>query len=223
LLEEKTVTTLILADDHDLVRQGLRMLLEAESDFEVIGEFNSGLGVADVVEQRKPDILVIDVMMSGLNGLEVTRQIKQRNLETRVIVVSMHAEEAYMRQALANGAMGYVLKSSTSRDLVEAIRRAVSGNHYLSPPLFEYVIAVYITKVEVSDPYSDLTMREREVLQLAAEGDSSQQIGKKLSISARTVEIHRANMMRKLMLRNQNEVVRYALRQGMLLSAADSQ
>src|SRR5258705_3218209 len=130
------MTNIILVDDHHLVRQGLRALLDAEPDFTVIAEGDTGLGVADMVEQLKPDVLVIDLMMSGLNGLEVTHQITQRKLGTRVIILSMHAEEAYVLQALINGAMGYVLKDSRASDLVEAIHSAVAGRRQLSLPPF---------------------------------------------------------------------------------------
>src|SRR5258705_4932280 len=128
------MTSIALIDDHHLVRQGLRALLEAEPGFEVIAEGDTGLGVTDMVEQHKPDILIIDLMMPGLNGLEVTRQITQRKLETHVIILTMHAEEAYVLQALANGAMGYVLKESRARDLIEAIHTAMAGRRHPSPP-----------------------------------------------------------------------------------------
>jgi two-component system, NarL family, response regulator NreC len=212
--------TIVLVDDHHLVRQGLRALLETEPDFTVIDEMDSGLGVAEFVEQTKPNILVIDLMMSGLNGLEVARQITQRKLETRVIILSMHSEEAYVLQALTNGAMGYVLKESRASDLVEAIHTALAGRRYLSPPLSERAIEAYMNRTPnaTTDPYEHLTMREREVLQLAAEGYTSPEIGEQLSISARTVEVHRASLMRKLTLRNQSELIRYALRRGILPS-----
>lgn len=210
--------SILLADDHQVVRQGLRALLEAEPDFRVVGEAADGLEATRLVERLHPDVAVVDLIMPGLNGMEVTRQITTRVPETRVVVLSMHANEAYVLEALRNGAAAYVLKDSSAAELVEAVRAVVAGRHYLSAPLSERAIDTYRQRAKEAtlDIYEMLTMREREVLHLAAEGHSGPEIASRLSISPRTVETHRANLMRKLGLRTQTDLVRYALRRGIL-------
>jgi two-component system response regulator NreC len=212
------MTTIILADDHHVVRQGLRALLEAEPDFSVVGEAADGLQVLNLVERLQPDVLVLDLMMPGLNGLEVMREIARRSLRTRVVILSMHSNEAYVLQALRSGVAGYVLKESTASDLAQAVREAMAGRRYLSSPLSARAIEAYIEKAEVTtlDVYETLTSRERQVLQLAAEGLNNTQVAARLSISARTAETHRANVMRKLSLHSQTDLIRYALKHGIL-------
>jgi len=211
-------TTIVLADDHNVVRQGLRALLEGEPDLSIVGEASNGLEAVELAERLRPNVLVVDVMMPGLNGLEVTREVTQRSPQTRVIVLSMHANEAYVLAALKNGAVGYVLKDSCADELVQAVRQARTDRYYLSSPLSERAIASYVQRAKKAslDPYDTLTTREREVLQLAAEGYTSAEIASRLFISARTVETHRANLMHKLGLTNQIDLVRYALRRGIL-------
>ena len=210
--------TLVLAEDHHVVRQGLRTLLNTEPDFAVIGEAAEGLQVSALVERLQPDVLIVDVQMPGLNGLEVTRQIRQRVPQTRVLVLSMHANEAYVLEALRNGAAGYILKSASAETLAEAVRVVAGGHRYLCPPLSERAIEAYVQQAQTGtlDVYDTLTNREREVLQLAAEGASNGQIAEKLSISPRTVEVHRARILQKLDLRSQTDLVRYAIRRGIL-------
>lgn len=210
--------SILLADDHHIVRQGLRALLEAEPDFHVLGEAADGLEAVQLVERLQPDVLLVDVMMPGLGGLEATRQVRERFPKTQVVVLSMHSNEAYVLQALRNGALGYVLKDSNAADLIKAVREAGAGQRYLSPPLSDYIIDAYVNKVHetVLDIYETLTNREREVLHLAAEGHTNADIAVRLSISPRTVEIHRTNMMRKLGLHSQHDLIRYALRRGIL-------
>jgi DNA-binding NarL/FixJ family response regulator len=212
--------SILLADDHQVVRLGLRALLEAEADFKVVGETADGLEAKALVERLKPDVLIADLMMPGLNGLEVIRQVSQLSPDTRVIVLSMHMNEAYVLEALRNGAAAYVLKQSNIIDLVKAVRDVMGGLSYLSPELSQRAIEAYRQKAEqvASDPYDRLTTREREVLQLAAEGRTSAEIAEKLVISQRTVEMHRSNMMRKLGLGNQSDLVRYAVWRGILPS-----
>ena len=209
---------IVLADDHPIVRQGLRALLEAERDFQVVGEAGDGLEAVALVERVKPDVLVLDLMMPGLAGLQVARQVRQRSPQTRIVILSMHADEGYVLEALTAGASAYVLKKSTTGDLVKAIRDAIAGRRFLSPPLSDRLIDAYVEKAkgEPLDPYNTLTTREREVLQLAAEGHPNAAIATRLSISPRTVEMHRASLMRKLGLQNQVELVRYALQRGIL-------
>jgi DNA-binding NarL/FixJ family response regulator len=212
------MTTILLADDHHVVRLGLRALLDAEPDFDVIGEATDGLETSRMVETLKPEVLIVDLMMPGLNGLEVTRQVSQRAPQTQIIILSMHANEAYVLEALRNGASAYVLKDSRADDLVYAVREVMEGRRYLSPPLSERAINSYIRQANEStlDPYETLTNREREVLNLAAQGCNATEIAQKLSISGRTAETHRANLMRKLDLHTQTDLIRYALRRGII-------
>jgi two-component system response regulator NreC len=212
------MTAIVLADDHHIVRQGLRVLLEAEPDFHVVGEAGDGLETTQLVERLQPDVLVLDLMMPGLSGLEVVRQVGERSPKTRVVILSMYADEAYVLEALRNGAAGYVLKKSTADELVRAVREVMAGRHYLSPPLSEHAIDAYLQKAKESalSPYAMLTTREREVLHLVAEGHTNTEIAARLSISPRTVEMHRANLMRKLDLHTQADLIRYALQRGIL-------
>jgi DNA-binding NarL/FixJ family response regulator len=213
-----SATRIILADDHHVVREGLRALLEAEPDLTVAGEAADGLTTVHLVERVKPDVLVVDVMMPALNGLEVTRQVVRRSPDTRVIVLSMYSDESYVMEALKNGAAGYVLKSSTRSDLVQAIREVMAGERYLSAPLSARAVEAYVERAKGTEvvAYDTLTSREREVLQLAAEGYTNAEIAARLSISSRTVETHRSAVMHKLGLRRQTDLIRYALRRGIL-------
>jgi two-component system response regulator NreC len=212
------MTDIVLADDHKVVRQGLRALLEAESDFRVVGETGDGLEAVQLVERLKPDVLVLDLMMPGLSGLEVTRQVGRLSPQTRVVVLSMHASQAYVLEALRNGAAGYVLKESSTEDLVRALREVTAGRRYLSAPLSERAIEAYVQMSQEAtlDPYETLTNREREVLHLVAEGHTNVEIAARLSISPRTAETHRANLMRKLDLHTQTDLIRFALRRGII-------
>jgi DNA-binding NarL/FixJ family response regulator len=210
--------TVLLADDHPIVRQGMRNLLEAETGYLVVGEAEDGLQAVQLAEQFKPDVAVVDMMMPRLNGLEAIRQITARVPHTRCIVLSMQSADPYVVQALKAGASGYVLKDSGPSEVVNAIQQVLSGRRYLSPQLSEKLIDLFITKVEsdVLDPYNALTTREREILQLAAEGLSNSNIAEQLSISTRTVEQHRQSMMNKMGFNNQTELIRFALKRGIL-------
>ncbi len=212
------MTTIVLADDHHVVRQGLRVLLEAEPNFSVVGEAAEGLAVIEMVERLKPNVLIVDVMMPGVNGLEVTRQVRQRSPETRVVILSMYANEAYVLEALRIGAAGYVLKGANAAALIQAVREVAAGRRYLSPPLTDHAIEAYLQKAQAAplDRYETLTTREREVLHLTAEGYSHSETAARLGISPRTAETHRANLMRKLGLKTQTDLVRYAFRRGIL-------
>jgi len=212
------MTTIVLADDHQIVRQGLRALLEAESDFRVVGEAGDGLEAVRLVEQHNPNVLVLDLMMPGINGLEVTRQLKKSSFQTSVVILSMYANEGYVLDALGNGAMAYVLKDSSASDLVNAVREVSAGRRYLSPPLSDRAIEVYkeTARATAIDKYETLTTREREVLHLSAEGCTSAEIASRLGISARTVETHRTHLMHKLGLHTQADLIRYALRRGII-------
>ena len=212
------MTTIALVDDHHVVRQALRALLESEPDFHVIGEAADGLEAIQMVASLQPEILVLDLMMSGMNGLEVTRQVNKRSPETSIVILSMYGNEGYVHEALKAGAKAYVLKESTSKELVRAVREAAVGHRYLSPPLSERAIEAYMRKTEgtMLDPYETLTTREREVLHLVAQGYTNAEIAERLYISRRTVEVHRANMMRKINMHTQADLTRYALQRGVL-------
>jgi len=210
--------SIILADDHPVVRRGMQTLLEAEPDFSVIGETGDGLESVRLAEKLQPDLLILDLMMPGLSGLEALRIIRKRSPRTRVVVLSMHDNNAFVAEALKNGATGYVLKGSDEENLVRAVREAAAGRRFLSPPVTERAIDAYIEQARAAqlDPHETLTAREREVLQLAAEGKTGAEIAARLHISQRTVENHRASLMRKLGLKNQSELVRYAVRRGLI-------
>ena len=210
--------SIMLADDHPVVRRGMQTLLETEPDFSIIGEAGDGLETVRLVERLQPDVLVLDLMMPGLSGLEALPIIRQRLPRTRVVVLSMHGDNAFVAEALKNGATGYVLKGCEEQNLILAVREAAAGRRFLSPPVTERAIDAYIEQARAApiDPHETLTAREREVLQLAAEGSTGAEIAARLHISQRTVENHRANVMRKLGLKNQSELVRYALRRGLI-------
>jgi two-component system response regulator NreC len=212
------VTTIVLADDHLVVRKGMRSLLEAESDFELVGEANDGLETVQLVEHLTPDVVVLDLMMPGLNGIEVTRQIRKRSPYTKIVILSMHADDEYVLEALRCGANGYVLKDAGATELVGAVRDVANEKRYLSPELAERAIDAYVRQTQETtlDRYETLTDREREVLHLAAEGLTNTEVAARLSLSPRTIENHRANMMRKLGLHNQTELVRYAIKRGII-------
>lgn len=209
---------ILLADDHNIVRQGLRALLQSEPHFRLVGEASDGIEAVRLADRLKPDVLITDLMMPGLNGLEVTRQVTKLLPQIRVIILSMYTNDAYVLEALKNGALGYVLKDSQAADLIQAVKEVIAGNRYLSPPLSERALELYLQKVESvpDDPYELLTTREREVLQLVAEGRTSSEIATRLFISPRTAEGHRANLMRKLGLQNNADLIRFALKRGIL-------
>ncbi len=210
--------TLVLADDHQIVRQGLRAILRTEPDFQLVGEASDGLETVRLVERLQPHVLIADLMMPGLNGFEVTRQVTRRVPRTRVVVLSMHSDVAYVREALSAGATGYVAKEAGAEELVRAVRAAAEGRSYFSRPLVPEELGTDSKRGRGTgvDPYHSLTSREREVLQLTVEGHSGAEISERLFISPRTVESHRANLMRKLRVRNQKELVRYAVQRGIL-------
>jgi DNA-binding NarL/FixJ family response regulator len=211
-------TRVLLADDHQVIIDGLKALLSSEDDLEVIGQATDGLQVVPRVLELKPDVVVLDLMMPGLGGLEVARQMRDRAPATKVIILSMHSNDAYVVEALRNGAAGYVLKQAEARALVDAIRAVRGGRRYLSPPLSEDKLARWETDAKAApfDPYDTLSTREREVLQLAAEGLTSAAIGARLTIGKRTVETHRANLQRKLGVKTQADLVRFAVKKGLV-------
>ena len=210
--------TVLLADDHPIVRQGLRHLLEAEPDLKIVGEAEDGLQAVQLTDKFRPNVLIVDIMMPGLNGLEVLRQVKDRSPGTCSIVLSMQSADVYVVEALKSGALGYVLKETGPSELVNAVQQVMSGRRYLSPRLSERLIDVLLQTSDEStlDPYETLTNREREILHMVAEGLTTSAIAKRLSISPRTAELHRGRMMDKLGFNNQTELIRYALKRGIL-------
>jgi len=210
--------TIVIADDHRIVRQGVKSLLEREPDLRVVGEADDGVEALRLVERLDPSILVLDLVIPALDGLDVVREVRRAAPTVKVIVLSMHSDEGYVREALARGAAGYVLKIAGAGELIQAVRAAIEGRRYLSPPLSERAIEAYAKRAAgaESDPYDLLTTREREVLRLAADGLNNADIGARLFISARTVEVHRAKAMHKLDLHSYPELVRYALRRGIV-------
>ena len=210
------MTTIVLADDHHLVRQGFRALLESNSEFTVIGETGDGLEALELAKQLQPDVLILDVMMPGLTGIEVARRLRRRSPQTRVIILSMYDDEAYVHEALRNGARGYVLKDSEGAELMNAVMEVSAGRYFLSPRVSTRLIEAYLNSSDkiVPDMYEMLTNREREVFHQTAQGVTMREISVRLGISLRTVETHRANLMRKLNLHSQTQLVRYALERG---------
>lgn len=212
-------TTVMLADDHQIVRQGLRAILNAVPEFRLVGEASDGLEAVRLAERLRPDVLVLDLGMPGLDGLEVARQVTKRPPRPQVVVLSMYSDEAHVLRALHAGASAYVLKDAGADQLVQAIRATVRGQRYFSPPLVADAFEAHLRRAEAmpADPKVALTSREREVLHLTVEGFSGADIAERLFISPRTVETHRANLMRKLCVRNQKELVRYAVEHGLTL------
>jgi DNA-binding NarL/FixJ family response regulator len=215
---KKATTSIVLADDHRIVLEGLYALLDAEPDFDVIGKTGDGLKTLDLVNKINPDVLVLDLMMPGINGLEVARQLHKQTPNTKIIVLSMYDDEGFVLEALSHGVSGYVLKDEGSDALIQAIREVQNGHRYLSPSLANRAIDVYeqMTKAKTTDKYETLTTREREVFHLSAEGLTNSEIAERLGISVRTAETHRSHLMQKLDIHNQADLTRYAIRRGII-------
>ena len=211
------MNTVILADDHEVVRRGIRSILEADGHFKVVMEVADGLSAVQAAEKLKPHLLFLDLSMPRLHGLEALRQIRTASPNTRVLVLSMHNDEPYVIEALRAGAMAYILKGSESTEIARAVAEVVAGRRYLSAPLSERAIAALTSQTpDQSDPLNALTPREREVLALAAEGMSTTAMAEKLFISPRTAETQRTNLMQKLGLQSQTDLVRFAIRRGLI-------
>ncbi len=205
---------ILLADDHAVVRQGFKMILDAEADMEIVGEAGNGRQAVDLAEQLRPDVVVMDVAMPELNGIEATRRLASSVPHARVIALSMHKDSVFVREILRAGARGYLLKDSGAADLVAAIHAVASGESYLSPAVSNAVLDDY--RRHVTNPIDLLTSREREVLQLLAEGKTNKEIAGVLNLSVYTVEAHRGRIMEKLNVHSINELVRFALRNGLI-------
>jgi len=215
-MNTKPPITIVLGDDHTIVLKGLRALLEAQPGFSIIGEAQDGLKAAALAERLKPDVLVLDLMMPGLSGYDVTRRVVKRFPKTKVVILSMYSTETHVVEALRSGAAAYVVKDAGPDELATAIREAAEGRRYLSAPFSTELIDSYLKRPGSSDPYEALTPREREVLHLVAEGLTSGEIAGRLFISPRTAESHRANLMRKLGLRSRTDLVRFAFQRGIV-------
>jgi two-component system, NarL family, response regulator NreC len=210
---------ILLADDHTIVRQGLRKVLEERPEWEVVAEAGDGREAVRLAEQYRPDVAVVDVAMPLLNGIEATRQITKRVPNTRVLVLSMHADEAYVTQILQAGATGYLLKDSADVDLLKAVEEAASGRSFFTPAIARVMLDDYrrqVTDKGVSDRYEILSEREREIFQLIAEAKPNKEIAALLNVSPSTVETHRAHIMDKLDLHSAAEIVLYAVRRGVI-------
>ena len=211
------MTTIVIAEDHHIVRDGLKALLASEESFSLVGEAADGLTAIDLVAKHQPDILLLDLMIPRLHGLEVAARVHREFKNTKVVILSMHADEPYVAEALRNGASGYVVKDSMV-NLVEAVKSVAAGQRYLSPEAANKARSAdsKVGRNDKLDVFEALTKRERHVLQHAAEGLTSAQIAERLFISPRTAETHRANLMRKLSLRSQTDLVRYAIRKKII-------
>ncbi len=206
----------LLADDHAMVRQGFTVLLNAQPDIEVIGEAADGNEMVELAENLHPDVVLADISMPNLNGIEATKLIHQRNPEMPVVMITTHTSSSYVVRALRNGARGYVVKNDDFQHVIQAIKAVILGQRYLSTLVSEQIIDAVVMGTSMEFNLDErISIREREILQLIAEGNSNSQIAKKLVISARTVETHRTNIMRKLELNSQIDILRYAIQHGL--------
>ncbi len=212
--------TILLADDHTIVRQGLVKLLEAEANFRVVGEARDGREAVRQVERLQPDVVLMDLSMPLLNGIEATRQIKKLNRRTRVIILSMHSQHRFVSELLGLGASGFLVKESTGADIVKAIEAAMKGDTYLSPCLSPSVLDDYVSlrgkRSSREERYGQLSNREREVFQRMAEGKSAKEISEMLYVSVSTVKTHRAHIMEKLQIDNLSQLVQFAIELGVV-------
>lgn len=211
---------LLLSDDHTLVRHGLRKILEERSDWEVVAEVGNGRDAVKEAIALKPDVAIIDISMPLLNGIDATQQIVKRVPETRVLLLSMHSDEAYVTRALQAGAAGYLLKDSAGKDLIKGVATVAAGQSYFSPAISRLMLDDYVKRVAgsgVADRYETLSAREREIFQLIAEARTNKEVAQLLEISPATVETHRARILQKLDIHNTAELVLYAVRRGVIV------
>lgn len=214
-----TKLRLALADDHTMMRSGLRLLLEREPDFSIVGEAGDGRQAIEIVETQSPDVVIMDVAMPNLNGIEAARRITNAHPRTAIIILSMHSDESYVLRALNAGARGYLLKDSAESDLIAAVRAVSEGKAFFSPAISKLLVEDYVRQLRqrgVEDSYELLTPRERELLQLVAEGKTTKEAATMLSLSPYTVDTHRANLMRKLNVNSLPELILYAVRKGVI-------
>lgn len=214
-----TTLRILLADDHTLMRQGLRKILEERRDWEVVAQASNGREAVELAVEHRPDITILDIGMPLLNGIEATRQIVRRSPQTRVLILSMYSNEAYVTQVLGAGAKGYLLKDSADTELIRAVSAVSEGKSYFSPAVAEVMLDDYVRRLNdrgIVDRYDSLSEREREVFQLIAEGRSNKEIADVLGVSPSTIETHRAHLMEKLDVHSAAEIVLYAVRKGVI-------
>jgi two-component system response regulator NreC len=210
---------ILVVDDHAIVREGVRMILAKESDLEVVGEAGDGAQALELTERVHPDVVIMDISMPGMGGVEATQTLRNKYPDVQVLALTMHEDESYVFQLLRAGAAGYVLKRAAAQDLVQAVRAAAKGEAFLYPSVARKVVEDYLRRVETGEErerYDGLTSREKEILTLIAQGLSNQQIAEKLFISIKTVQTHRAHILEKLGLHDRTELVRYAIRKGLI-------
>ena len=210
---------ILLADDHSMMRTGLRLVLERQEDFQVVAEASDGREAVALAQQHKPDVVVMDVTMPNINGIEAARQIGTALPQASIVMLSMHSDEAYVLRALKAGARGYLLKESAESDLIAAVRSVHAGKSFFSPAVSRMLVEDYVRELkdrEIEDSYELLTTREREILQLVAEGKSNKDVANFLNLSLYTVETHRGNLMEKLNLHTVPELILYAVRKGVI-------
>jgi len=210
---------IVLADDHTVMRAGIRLVLERQPDLHVVGEASDGREAVNAVERVHPDVVVMDIAMPNLNGIEATRQIVANGAAVSIVVLSMHSDEEYVLRALKAGARGYLLKESAEADLIAAVRAVIGGKSFFSPAVSRLLVEDYVRQLQdrdIEDSYELLTTRERETLQLVAEGKSNKDIANLLNLSVYTVETHRSNIMEKLNLHGVPELILYAVRKGVI-------
>ncbi len=205
---------ILLVDDHAVLREGLRALLNSEPDMHVVGGAGDGREALGLVDSLQPDVVVADISMPNMNGIETVRQLRQSHPQLKLIILSMHATHAYVTEALQAGANGYVVKQADATEVVNAIRAVIGGGAYLSPVISKDLIDDYLSRAPAASKTMQLTTREREVAQLIAEGHSTRNISEALTVSVKTVETHRANIMRKINAKSTADIVKYALRRG---------
>jgi DNA-binding NarL/FixJ family response regulator len=212
---------ILLADDHTVMRKGLRALLERHPELTVVAEANDGREAVSLAASTTPDVVVIDIGMPNLNGIEAARRITEKRPETAVVILSMHADESYVLRALKSGARAYLLKDSPEEDLIQAIRAVAQGKAFFSPEISKLLAEDYMRQIRqrgVEDSYELLTPREREILQMLGEGKSNKEIATALSLSLHTVDTHRGNILDKLNLHSTAEMILYAVRKGIVTS-----
>ncbi len=214
-----STTRIVLADDHTIVRNGLRLVLERQPDFVVAGEASNGREAIEIVIRESPDVVIMDIGMPLLNGIEAAKRIHEQRLRTAIVILSMHSDEGYIVKALRAGARGYLLKDSAEADLIQAVRAVASGKAFFSPAVSKLLADDYVRQLHqqgVEDPYDLLTARERELLQLVAELKSTKDIAGLLGLSPHTVDTHRSHLMQKLNVHSIPELILYAVRKGVI-------
>ena len=210
---------IVIAEDHTILREGLRTLLSSSPDFDIVGEAEDGREAVECVAKFKPDLILTDLSMPKLNGMEAIREIKRESPKTKILVLTVHKTEEYILATLKAGADGYLLKDSNHAELLAAVRHVLSGKHYISPGISDKVLEGYLEgrkTLKTRTPWETLTAREREVLKLIAEGYKNKEIANDLCISVKTVEKHRSNLMQKLNLRSVQALITFAIRKGLV-------